>query len=129
MARILIVDDESVPRVLLGKHLVDAGYTVNFAGNGWEALISMRRDKFDLIFCDVKMPGLGGVIFIEMMMAEHKTDAPPVIVLADPTDDLGQLVGLEVQAIILKGQDRLGESLSAAHAVLRPAGSGGSSPS
>lgn len=37
---------------------MDAGHTVGFTGNGWEALLAMRT-SYDLILCDLKMPGMG----------------------------------------------------------------------
>ena len=121
MARILIVDDESTPRVLLGKHFIDAGHTVGFAGNGWEALLAMK-ERFDLVLCDLKMPGMGGATYVTIMREEHGKNAPPVVILTGPGDDAGELVGLDVQAVMLKGQGQLSEILKTANALLKPAG-------
>ena len=122
MPRVLIVDDESTPRVLLGKHFADAGYSVSFAGNGWEALLTMRTNAFDLILCDLTMPGMGALPFVAAMREEQKAHAPPVIVFTGPGDDVGELVGLDVQAVLMKGQERLDEALRTANELLGRAG-------
>ena len=123
MPCILIVDDESTPRVLLGKYFADAGYKVSFAGNGWEALLTMQGNRYDIILCDLKMPGMGGATFVTLMREEHNAHAPPVIIITDPGDDAaGELVGLDVQAVMLKGQGRLDEMLATANTLLNPKG-------
>lgn len=59
--KILIVDDEPAVRHALSTGLTANGYTVQEAGTGDEALISLRRRPADLVLLDINMPGLGGV--------------------------------------------------------------------
>jgi two-component system, cell cycle sensor histidine kinase and response regulator CckA len=60
--RILVVEDEPALRQLAQRILVRAGYTVECAGDGAEALRIMdaRDGRFDLVFTDIVMPGMNG---------------------------------------------------------------------
>ena len=59
--RILIIDDEPIICRGLAKELTDAGYEVESASSGEEALIKVEADHFDLIFIDFILPGKDGV--------------------------------------------------------------------
>jgi two-component system, NtrC family, response regulator AtoC len=63
--RLLIVDDEANMRHMLSLLLGKAGYTVETAPNGRDALRSVRQGKFDVILCDLKMPEMDGMAFLE----------------------------------------------------------------
>ena len=68
--KVLIVDDERAIRNSLGEILTDEGYEVDTAEDGAVALDKVGKEKFDVIFCDIKMPGMDGVEvlgkFVEM---------------------------------------------------------------
>ena len=59
--RILIVDDEETIRLALGKFLRSRGYEVLTADCGPAALEALDRQRFILMLCDVRMPGMSGV--------------------------------------------------------------------
>ena len=59
--RILVVDDESTIRLVLSRYLVTRGFEVETAESGDAALDALSRARFDLMLCDVRMPGLSGV--------------------------------------------------------------------
>jgi signal transduction histidine kinase len=58
---ILVIDDELGIRDLLEGELTLRGYYVSTAPNGKEALKKMRERRYDIAFCDINMPDLGGV--------------------------------------------------------------------
>jgi len=60
-ARILIIDDEKGMLDLLSYELGGQGYQVVTAQNGREGLERVKRDRFQLVITDVKMPGMDGV--------------------------------------------------------------------
>jgi len=78
---ILIVDDDKMMRSFLSTVLGGEGYPVEEAGNGKEALESLRRSEFDLVVTDLRMPDLSGV---EVMREGRKIrpDARWIIVTA-----------------------------------------------
>ena len=59
--KILIVDDMPGMRLTLGEILEDEGYNVVVAEDGYQAIAAAREDHFDIIFMDIKMPGINGV--------------------------------------------------------------------
>ena len=60
---ILLVEDETALATAVMDALSDAGYLVEHAGDGEEALIKVRDQAFDLVICDLKMPRLDGMAF------------------------------------------------------------------
>ena len=59
-ASILIIDDEEVVRLLFKRILEDLGHTTITAGTGAEGLELVKQQDFDLVFLDLKMPGMDG---------------------------------------------------------------------
>jgi len=70
MARILIVDDEEMDRVLLSQILHQAGHEALFAPNGEAALRIWNKSPVDLVVTDIVMPGLDGLGLLEALKEE-----------------------------------------------------------
>jgi len=62
-ARILVVEDEPTVAQLIADVLQDEGMRVDVILNGREALDRAARESYDLVICDMKMPGVGGQRF------------------------------------------------------------------
>ena len=77
--KVLIVDDERAIRNSLGEILTDEGYEVDTAEDGAVALEKVGKEKFDVIFCDIKMPGMDGVEVLGKFM-EMGLDAAVVMI-------------------------------------------------
>jgi len=60
-ARVLVVDDERNIRKNLGMVLEAAGYQVDTAGEGEEALTKCKEQHYDIAFVDIEMPKMGGL--------------------------------------------------------------------
>jgi len=58
---ILVVDDRRSIRLTLGRILEDEDYNVVTVENGYQAIEAVRETHFDVIFMDIKMPGINGV--------------------------------------------------------------------
>jgi len=63
--RVLIIDDEKNMRHMLQVMLKNAGYIAETASNGIEGLALMDQADFDFILCDLKMPKMDGMTFLE----------------------------------------------------------------
>jgi len=61
MAKLLIIDDERGIRNTLREILADEGHEVDVAENGTQGLEMARRNNYDLIYSDIKMPGMDGL--------------------------------------------------------------------
>jgi DNA-binding response OmpR family regulator len=60
-ARILVVDDESMPRMAVTRALNLMGYKAEEAASGADALVKMSARFYDLLLLDLRMPGMDGV--------------------------------------------------------------------
>jgi two-component system chemotaxis response regulator CheY len=86
MKRILIVDDAATVRMYHRGILESAGFEVDEAMNGFEALEKALVNPFDLYFVDINMPKLDGYGFLRALRSEELPQAPAVIVSTEGAD-------------------------------------------
>lgn len=65
--RILVVDDEEPVRNLLQRILGEAGYNVDTAANGQEALDKVSQLNAGVVLLDIKMPGMSGIEVLQQI--------------------------------------------------------------
>jgi len=82
--RLLIVDDEETIRLALGKFLRSRGYEVLTVDCGPAALEALERQRFMLMLCDVRMPGMSGV---EVVTQAAKVDSDMAIMMLTAVND------------------------------------------
>ena len=63
--KLLIIDDERSIRNSLKEILDDEGYDVDTAENGLQGLAMVEKEKYSVIFCDIKMPEMDGIEFLD----------------------------------------------------------------
>jgi class 3 adenylate cyclase/ActR/RegA family two-component response regulator len=80
MNKVLIIDDEKPIRNALRDILEYEKMQVEDAATGTEGLQKLEKDKFDLILCDIKMPGIDGIEVLEKMMQQGYS--APVIMIS-----------------------------------------------
>jgi two-component system chemotaxis response regulator CheY len=80
MKRILIVDDAATVRLYHRQILESAGYAVDEAMNGIEALEKALQTPFDLYIVDINMPKLDGYAFLRQLRTEAIVQSPAVMV-------------------------------------------------
>lgn len=72
-SRLLIVDDEVELKEALCETLADEGYETVGAKNGAEALGFLEKESFDLLLCDLMMPGMDGIQVLRKALAHDPT--------------------------------------------------------
>ena len=77
--KILVIDDERSIRNSLKEILCDEGYEVDTAEDGAIALGMVSKGHYNVIFCDIKMPNMDGIEFLEKF-SEEGTDAAVVMI-------------------------------------------------
>ena len=87
--KIMIVDDETPVRRLLGRILKVNGNECTLAASAEEARSYISKQNFDLILCDVKMPGESGMDFIQYISTEHP-DTAVIMVTAVDDPEIGE---------------------------------------
>jgi len=80
MKRILIVDDAATVRMYHRSILESAGYLVEEAINGIEALEKALQEGFDLYLVDINMPKRDGYGFLSDLRSEQMPQAPAIMV-------------------------------------------------
>src|SRR5208282_1978641 len=106
-ARLLVVDDNKVNRLLLARSLEIQGHNVATAENGRVALEQLRREVFDLVLLDMEMPEMDGFQVLEQLVNDRHLHDLPVIVTSS-------LEGIEnvVRCIELGAEDYLAKPIN-----------------
>jgi len=84
--RILVVDDEKSMREILEIFLENEGYSVSVAANGELAVEALKKDIFDLVISDMKMPRMGGLELLKNVK-ENSPDTIFVVMTAFGTTE------------------------------------------
>jgi two-component system, OmpR family, response regulator len=111
MRTILLVDDDQNLREVARYALSQAGFLVEEAANGRDALAAARARPPDLIVLDVRMPEMDG---LEVCRELRKTSRVPIVFLSSADEEIDRVLGLE-----LGGDDYLGKPFSPRELVAR----------
>ena len=116
---VLVVEDEPALASAVADSLTDAGFVVDRAGDGEEALARVAERPYDLVICDLKMPRVDGMAFYRAIAATAPPLAARLIFVT------GDVVGTEAERFLeesgcrwLAKPFRLGDLLRAARDVL-----------
>ena len=85
--RILVVDDSSLMRLYCRTSLEGAGYEVDQAINGLEAIEKMLAGSFDLAIVDVNMPAMDGLSFVRKLRRTASIASVPVVIVSTEADE------------------------------------------
>jgi len=78
--RLLVVDDNKVNRLLLGRSLEQQGHIIEMAENGRQALEMLQSKPFDLVLLDIEMPEMNGYQVLEKVTSDLKLRDIPIII-------------------------------------------------
>ena len=90
---ILAVDDEPQLLEIIKINLKKAGYEVETAANGREALDAVQAKRPDLIVLDVMMPVMDGFEALQVLKADEATNSIPVVMLTANAEDKDVMKG------------------------------------
>jgi len=80
---ILVVDDMVTARMLVRSILELAGYVVNTANDGGEAMDLLRAEHFDAVITDIEMPRMDGIVLTQSIRSDPRLSHLPVILLTN----------------------------------------------
>ena len=119
-AGILLVEDEPALAAAVADSLADAGYRVERAADGEEALARVGAQSFDLVICDLKMPRLDGRAFYRWLCEKNPSLARRMIFVT------GDVAGTDAERFLVESgcrwlakPFRLRDLLRMAHEVMR----------
>lgn len=122
LRKVLVVDDDAVVGKSFNRVLTrDKGYVVITAQSGAEALEKMRTQKYDLVFTDIKMPGMDGVELAEHVKASQPWTPVVIITGYGTTANEARAKAVGVSDFMRKPLSPEMIEESAAHALLEPA--------
>src|SRR5438105_10045671 len=79
---LLVVDDNSMNRIMLSRYITKLGYRATLAENGRQGLEKLQGEPFDLVLLDVEMPEMDGYQVLEQMKANPRLCDIPVIMIS-----------------------------------------------
>jgi two-component system chemotaxis sensor kinase CheA len=105
-APILVIDDSLTTRMLEQSILESAGYEVELATSGEDALERARKRRYSLFLVDVEMPGMDGFTFIERARGDPVLRDIPAVLVTSRASPEDRRRGLKVgaRAYIIKGE-------------------------
>lgn len=99
---VLIIDDNANYRKVLATVLTAEGFRPVQAGNGEEAIALMRLDPPNLILCDVHMPVMDGISFLEFVRNDPRYSSVPVVMITNVQEEVDNAVRHGANEGILK---------------------------
>jgi adenylate cyclase len=101
---LLVVDDNRVNRLLLGRALEQLGHTVAFAENGRQALEALRHRRADLVLLDIEMPEMDGYQVLEALTADPQLRDIPVVMMSsvEEVDSVARCIEMGAEDYLFK---------------------------
>jgi diguanylate cyclase (GGDEF)-like protein len=118
-ARVLVVDDEDTLRRHTRRHLERAGYACDTAGDASEARDLLTHGEYEVVLCDVNMPGESGLSLIEHITATHPDTRTVMISGLDDTETAKQALQLGAVGYVVKPFERNELLINVANALHR----------
>jgi len=115
MSKILVIDDEDEVRLAGRLSLEAGGHDVVEVTSGIAAMKLLKENSyFDLIVCDVMMPGIGGLELCQLVRLDPELKDIPFIFLSGRREDIERLAGINVGA-----DDYVGKPFAVQELLLR----------
>jgi adenylate cyclase len=101
---LLVVDDNRVNRLLLGRALEQLGHAVAFAENGREALEALRQRPVDLVLLDIEMPEMDGYQTLAALAADPRLRDVPVVMMSsvEEVDSVARCIEMGAEDYLFK---------------------------
>lgn len=101
---VLVVDDNRVNRLLIGRALEQLGHAVSFAENGRQALEALRLRPVDLVLLDIEMPEMDGYQVLEALAADPRLRDLPVVMMSsvEEVDSVARCIEMGAEDYLFK---------------------------
>jgi phosphoserine phosphatase RsbU/P len=102
--RLLVVDDNRLNRMMLGRHLAQQGHNVAYAENGREALERLRAEPFEMMLLDIEMPEVDGYEVLRQVIADPELRNVAVIVTSalEEMDSIVRCIQMGAEDYLIK---------------------------
>ena len=109
---VLLVDDSSTMRKIIGRSLRQAGIdfdNIFEAADGIEALEVLEKENVDIVLSDINMPNMDGISFLREKSTRDSIKGIPVLMISTETGD--DIIG-EAKSLGAVGADKVNEVLT-----------------
>jgi DNA-binding response OmpR family regulator len=109
--QVLLIEDDTALAQMYRIKLERDGYTVRVAGDGEEAQRLVDQQMPDLIFLDIRLPKMDGLVFLEQLRAVERTRNIPVVIVSNYSEQELVSRGLQLGALeyLVKSQTTPGQ--------------------
>ena len=107
--QLLVVDDDGVNRLVLGRYLQQQGHAVAYAENGRQALELLHAQAFDMMLLDIEMPEMNGYQVLEQVLADTRLRDIPIIITSalDEMDSIVKCIQMGAEDYLPKPVDQV----------------------
>ena len=107
--RILVVEDNDINQIIAEELLEGAGFVVDLAANGKEAIRKIEENSYALVFMDIQMPEMDGLTAVTRIRENHRFDALPIVAMTAHA-----MVGDKEKSLAVGMNDHITKPLDAA---------------
>jgi DNA-binding response OmpR family regulator len=120
---VLLVEDDLFIRDLYKRQLSLAGFQIECATTGLEALQKTEQNKFDIILLDIMLPDMNGIDILKKVMANEATKNVPVAMLSNMAqeDIMAEALKIGAKKYLIKSLLTPDEVLTEVNKILLPA--------
>jgi CheY-like chemotaxis protein len=118
--RILLVEDVDLMARIYGERLMSAGYHVDRARTGRDALGLCSAERYDVVLLDLTLPDMSGLEILDCLRDDVPRTAPPAIVLTNAIDPREREAALAAGAkrVLVKSSSSPGDVVEAVSRIL-----------
>lgn len=128
--KVLVVEDDTLLKDMLGQQLVKDGWEVQHATEGTQALELAKSQTPSIILLDLLLPGMSGFEILEQLKADEATKAIPVVILSNlgQQEDIDKGMQLGASDFMIKSNFTLDEVSAKVKALVGGGEQSGDSP-
>ena len=107
--QLLVVDDDGVNRMIVGRYLQQQGHIVAYAENGRQALEMLQAQPYEMMLLDIEMPEMNGYQVLEHVLADARLRDIPIIVTSalDEMDSVVKCIQMGAEDYLTKPVDQV----------------------
>jgi len=107
--QLLVVDDNGVNRMVLGRYLQQLGHIVAYAENGHQAVEMLHAQPFEMVLLDIEMPEMNGYQVLEYVLSNFRLRDIPIIVTSalDEMDSVVKCIQMGAEDYLTKPVDQV----------------------
>lgn len=107
MRNVLVIDDDAAFVEIVRGALDKSAYTVTGASDGMKGLESIKAARPDVILLDIKMPGMGGIAFLQRLKEISPAPPIPIVIMSNDSslETISESAELGIRSYMIKSDE------------------------